>query len=188
MSRSRQPDEQHFIDRYVELEQVVQQLIACRCADFCELCTACCCRADICEEALESPFLQRVHRRLRLDSDRYGFLDTAGCTLPAGRPPVCYAFFCDELLAAQEDDFQRDLLRVLGHLVSLVGEKALGTAHLVELMDDDQLDQVDFAKLTARVDRALDAAEQIRAGMQTGRLDAAAREFLERLAGFALRE
>lgn len=179
-------NEAHFIALYIELERAVQELIAMHCASFCALCTACCCRADICEEAIDSLFLQRLHRRHQLDSDRYGFLDTTGCTLSAGRPPVCYSFFCDELLAAQEDGLQRDLLRLLGRLVSLVGEQALGPAHLVELMDEECLAKINYDKLARRVERALDALELIRSGLQSGRLDASARQTLSRLAGFEL--
>lgn len=173
-----------FLQLYAELEEGVRDLIAARCGDFCGLCTACCCRADICEEAIESPFLKSIHRRAVMDSDAYGFLDTAGCALKAGRPPVCYEFFCEEILAAQEDALHRDLLRVLGRLPSLVGEKALGEAHLVEMMDEERLDQVDYGTLVRRARRALDALDRIRRFYQTGSLDASSRELLACLAGF----
>ncbi|MCC7299484.1 MAG: hypothetical protein IT583_00185, partial [Verrucomicrobia bacterium] len=92
-----------LLGKYKELERDVQELVSAQCRDVCALCTACCCRADLCEEALESPFLHAAHGRDELESDRYGFLTETGCSLEIGRPPVCYEFFCDELMAAQPD-------------------------------------------------------------------------------------
>lgn len=175
--------QKQFIELYAELEQGVQDLIAGRCRAVCELCTACCCRAEICEEAVSSPFLRTIHQREVLDSDGYGFLDIGGCALHAGRPPVCYEFFCDELLAAQEDDLHRYVLRALGRLLSLVGEQALGKAHLVELMSPEPLEQVDFEKMENRARRALKALDVIRQFYSSGRLDANSHDFLIRLAG-----
>ena len=40
----------------------------------------------ICEEAIESPFLKRVHQKEDSFSERYGFLSETGCTLAIGRP------------------------------------------------------------------------------------------------------
>ena len=178
MSRSIQ---KQFFELYAELEQGVQELVTARCRAFCELCTSCCCRAEICEEAISSPFLRTIHRREVLDSDGYGFLDTGGCSLQRGRPPICYEFFCDELMAAQEDDLNRDVLRALGRLLSLVGERALGSAHLVELADSEQLERVDFEKMEKRIRRALESLEVIREFYSTGRLDVNSHDFLIRI-------
>lgn len=152
----------HLIEEYIELERGVQELVSAQCRPVCELCTACCCRADLCEEALESPFLCAVHGRNELESDRYGFLTETGCALEIGRPPVCYEFFCDELMATQPDDLHRDLLRILGRLPTYAGENARGDTHLVEIMQEEELDRLSFQRLENRRQKSFEALACIR--------------------------
>jgi hypothetical protein len=153
----------HLIAEYAELERGVQELVSVQCREVCGLCTSCCCRADLCEEALESPFLCAVHGRDELESDRYGFLTETGCALEIGRPPICYEFFCNDLLAAQPDDLHRDVLRILGRLPAYAGENAHGEAHLVEIMQEDQLEQLAFHRLEKQMQNASEALDCIRA-------------------------
>ena len=152
----------HLLDEYVALERGVQELIREQCREICELCTACCCRADLCEEALDSPFLRAVHGKDELDSDRYGFLAETGCALEIGRPPVCYEFFCNELLAAQPDDLHRDILCILGRLPACAGENARVDTHLVEIMQEEELEHMAFQRLKKQHQEASEALSCIR--------------------------
>jgi hypothetical protein len=160
----------HLIKEYAELERGVQELVSAQCREGCELCTACCCRADLCEEALESPFLCAVHGLDKLDSDRYGFLTETGCALKIGRPPVCYEFFCDELQAAQPDELHRDVLLVLGRLPAYAGENAHGETHLVEIMNAEELEHLAFQRLEKQMQECFQALEIIRTFYNTGTL------------------
>lgn len=160
----------HLLEEYAELEQAVQELVSAQCREVCELCTACCCRADLCEEALESPFLRLLHGRNGLESDRYGFLTETGCMLELGRPPVCYEFFCAELLAAQPDDQQRELLRILGRLPAFAGQNAYGDAPLAEIMHDEELEHLDFQRLEKQLQESFQALEILRTFYNTGAL------------------
>ena len=148
---------QQFAEQYAALEREVQELTSALCAESCALCSSCCCRADLCEEALNSPFLSMLHRRDFLDSDAYGFLSETGCVLDAGRPPVCYEFFCDELLN-NFDERQCDMLRKLGALPMHAG-----------LIDDDlhiadlnSFARIDFSKLNQQLDDAFATLEEIK--------------------------
>ena len=156
------PELNHLLEEYTELERGVQELISAQCSPVCELCTACCCRADLCEEALGSPFLKLLHGRDSLESDRYGFLTETGCGLEIGRPPICYEFFCDELMAAQPDDLHRDVLRVLGRLPAYAGENACGEIHLTEIFNKEKLRHLAFHQLESRLLEALEALACIR--------------------------
>lgn len=172
---------EHLFEEYAELERGVQKLVSAQCSAVCELCTTCCCRADLCEEALESPFLRALHGRDELESDRYGFLTETGCALETGRPPVCYEFFCDELLAAQPDDLHRDVLRILGRLPTYAGENAHGDAHLVEIMQKEELKQLAFQRLEKQMQNAREALECIQAFYNEGALPENSRRALSRI-------
>jgi len=171
----------HLIEEYAELEREVQVLVSAQCHTGCELCTACCCRADLCEEALESPFLCAVHGRSELDSDRYGFLTERGCALEIGRPPVCYEFFCDELMAAQPDDLHRDVLRILGRLPAYAGKNAHGDAHLVEVMQKEELEHMAFQRLEKQMQNAREALACIQTFYNEGALPEYSRRALSRI-------
>lgn len=170
-----------FLKEYAELERGVQALVSAQCCESCGLCTARCCRADICEEALDSPFLQALHGKKELDSDRYGFLTECGCGLEIGRPPVCYEFFCDEILEAQPDELRRDVLRILGYLPTFTGENALDDTHLVEIMQVEQLDGINFQTLENQLQQSFHALEIIRTFYNDGVLPEGSRRVLERI-------
>ncbi|HPR83623.1 MAG TPA: hypothetical protein PLD51_07175 [Pontiellaceae bacterium] len=171
----------HLLEEYAALERGVQELVSAQCREVCELCTACCCRADLCEEALESPFLCAVHGKDELDSDRYGFLTETGCALETGRPPVCYEFFCDELQAAQPDELHRSVLLILGRLPAYAGEKAHGDAHLAEIMQAEELDHLAFQRLEKQMQNAREALDCIRAFYNDGTLPEHSRKVLSRI-------
>ncbi len=171
----------HLLEEYAELEQAVQELVSAQCREVCALCTVCCCRADLCEEALGSPFLRLLHGRDELESDRYGFLTETGCTLEIGRPPICYEFFCAELLAAQPDDLQRELLRILGRLPSHAGQNADGNAFLAEIMNEEELEQIRFQALEKQLQESFQALEILRTFYDTGALPNDANRVLDRI-------
>lgn len=153
---------QNLIKRYAELERTVQETVNEQCCTLCEHCTQVCCRADICEEAIESPFLRLLNKRNELDSDRYGFLHETGCALPVGRPPVCVEYFCDDQLYNQPDETHAKILRTLGALVAHAGRNAIGDTHLVEIMQEDRLEHLAFQRLEKQLDESFQALEIIR--------------------------
>ncbi|MFA5687944.1 MAG: hypothetical protein WC959_02150 [Kiritimatiellales bacterium] len=145
---------QHFAESYAALEQRVQNFIHSICAGSCTLCSTCCCRADLCEEALDSPFLKMLHRRDELESDAYGFLTETGCALTAGRPPVCYEFFCAELLAGIDAE--------TGNLLRIAGELLLAAGNISGDLQIADLSAAELARLDLTVlENQLCAAENI---------------------------
>ena len=167
---------------YSELETAVRDLMAQLFSDTCGMCTACCCRADICEEAIQSAFLSRLLKLQGLSienmDDRIGWLDLSGCTLEYGKPPICYSYFCDQLLARLPDEETRFATRVLGNLMHHIGQQALGDWHLVEIQQPDDLEKVNLEQLFERMNEALAALEVIQSFVQSGRLDKSDREIL----------
>lgn len=110
--------------------------------------------------------------------DRFGWLDLHGCSLTSGRPPVCYSYFCDQLLARLPDDETRIAANVLGKLMHHIGQNALGEWHLVEIMNQEDLEKIDVKQLQLRLEEAEAALEVIQGFCQTGRLNAVSRKIL----------
>jgi hypothetical protein len=167
---------------YAEFERSVRKLMSDLFAETCGSCTACCCRADICEETMHGAFLSRLLEQQGLKSDdmdeRFGWLDLNGCSLEYGRPPVCYAYFCDELLARLPDEDARLAASVLGKLLFHVGQNALDEWHLVEIMDSVDLEKVDVNVLLHRLEEAQAAYEVVDQYFHTGRLSTSDHETL----------
>jgi len=174
-----------ILEPYAELERSVRSLMTELFSETCGMCTACCCRADICEEATGSAFLSKLLEKQELSAsdmdDRYGWLDLNGCSLKYGRPPICYTYFCDELLDRLPDDEARLTAQVLGRLMDHIGQGALGGWHLVEIMDPDDLGKVSTDGLFQRMEEAQAALEVIEKYIQSDRLTAADRETLARI-------
>ncbi len=160
---------------YSELETAICDLMAQLFSDTCGMCTACCCRADICEEALRSAFLSKLlsQQGLSLENmdDRIGWLDLAGCTLKYGKPPICYSYFCDQLMARLPDEETRFSTRVLGNLIHHIGKQAFGEWNLVEIQQPSDLEKVNLDQIAQRLHEAQAAFEVIQNFVHSGRLD-----------------
>jgi len=144
------------LKEYSILEAEVQKTIKLLFGDMCALCTSTCCTPDICEESLDSAFLRELRSAYQKNTvfcDRYGWLTESGCALKCGRPPVCYGFFCNEIVDSLSDD-EQGIVRVLGRIVSGVGEKAAGKRHLVEIMDTADLEQLNCERIIRRIEAA----------------------------------
>lgn len=171
----------NLIKLYAEIELGVQELMRDRSGPVCAQCTCVCCRADICEEAIESPFLKKVHKQADLFSDQYGFLTQTGCGLETGRPPVCHEYFCNDQFYYQPDDQHADVLKVLGALVSHAGRNADGEIHLVEIMQEEKLGTLDFRALESQFKESFDALEVIRSFYAEGNLSEDDRRTLDKI-------
>jgi len=156
------PNLKQFIERYIELEREVQRLVTGICFELCAQCTQICCRADICEEAIESPFLRLINKREALDSDAYGFLTPTGCGIKIGRPTVCYEYFCYDHLYYQTDETHEKVLRVLGALPAHATRNAIGDSPLSEILQEEKLNDVDFQTLEKQLDESFQALEIIK--------------------------
>lgn len=172
-----------IIEPYIELECAVRELMASQFSQTCGMCTACCCRADICEEVPHSAFLSRLlelQGRSEGDmDDRYGWLDLQGCSLGYGRPPVCYRYFCDALLARLPDDETRYVTKILGRLVEYVGENAVGHCHLAEIANPEDLAKVEPHMILERLAQAQEAYRIIEQFIDSGTLTPAECSVLE---------
>jgi hypothetical protein len=162
---------QAMVCGYAELETRVRQTMADLCGAACATCTSRCCTPDICEEALSSAFLSLLRDRYcpaAVFTDQFGWQGGNGCDLTVGRPPICYAFFCREILDDCALPRERDLLTALGRLMEEVGRNALGEQSLVDIRTPDNLRRVATERILQQLARARDALAVIRASMETG--------------------
>lgn len=175
------PDLERILDAYITLEDRVRELMLAQASPSCSICPAVCCRCDICEESIESAFLSLIHQRVppaESYCESYGWLTHTGCTLAVGRPPVCYEFLCDSILLTLPNDDARFALRTLGMLITYVGRKAIGTRHLVELLDPDDLLHLRYPRFEKRLRVAQTALEDIQDCFETGLLSPEAKDHL----------
>ncbi len=153
------PNIHDVIDAYVALELDIQSTIAGLFGQDCAICTSTCCTPDICEESCDSAFLRAVRQRYEPEAlfcDRFGWLTERGCALRSGRPPVCYGFFCNEIIATLSEHDKR-VIRVLGRILSWVGERAIGPQHIVEPTDDGELSKLKVGRVLERIDQGHEA-------------------------------
>jgi len=163
-----------MVERYGEFEQRVQRQMEQRCRPACSVCRNVCCRPHFCAEARESAFLRRVVRRFSPQAvfdKKLGWLSPKGCTLVAGRPPVCYEFLCGDIPdAVSADSHRRWAMLALSMLVTHVGRRIFGSRHLVEATDASRLTRIHGERFAARLDEAeaaLTEAEAILDGRRT---------------------
>ena len=131
----------------------------------CSACNGECCRPEICEESLTSPFLERLRQRFASDaafSDDRGWLKPTGCALPVGRPPVCYQFICDAVLQEPTAPEFRYAVMILSNLINHVGKNVLGYKHIVELQDSSELKRVNFTRFEKQLNEAAEAFHLVR--------------------------
>jgi hypothetical protein len=153
-----------LLDRYVCLERKIQSLISPLVLRYCAVCAGTCCRREICEESIESEFLALLvtRQKIRYD-DRNGWLGPDGCRLEYGRPPVCYDFFCEDIMANKL--FQASQIGKMTRDFASIGNKVYGNTHLICLTDLDVLTPKKIDRLcdniTALIQRVTQTAIRI---------------------------
>jgi hypothetical protein len=173
------------IDTYVALEEDIQAAISGLFGNVCALCTSTCCTPDICEESCDSAFLRAVRQRHEPDAmfcERFGWLTERGCALQHGRPPVCYGFFCNEIVEALSEQ-QRSVIRILGRLLSWVGERAIGPQHIVEPTNVGALGNVKLSLLLERIDVAREALSGVKAALNGEHVSEVGRKAMRQVTG-----
>jgi hypothetical protein len=140
---------------YAVFENNVRQLGEALWSRSCGTCHHVCCRPDFCRETLDSVFLSRL-RKIERPAISYspvtGWLTSAGCALRWGRPPVCYQYLCNPILESQPSPEHRYVIRVLAQLIGHVGKNAVGSCHLVEIMDSGRLERINVERLERRLE------------------------------------
>ena len=152
---------------YGLLELRVSALLAGQFVSGCAACGGRCCEVDICRESLESDWLRLLSSSSGEKGAAFdpisGWRSPAGCRLPIGRPPICYAFFCKPVIESLPSDNYRENLLAASTLVPAVGERALGRRHLVTLSAADIFGRLDTRRLRGRILAALSRVAEIAA-------------------------
>ncbi len=151
-------DKRKCMLRYAELERRIQQFMRPCAGAFCSACKDVCCDPDICREAHESAFLIAV-RDVAGENERYDesagwWRENCGCAISAGRPPVCYGFFCDALLAVLRPAGQVDCATGAGRLINKVGGRCYRGQHLVVADSEQELENVNWERLSQQLGQA----------------------------------
>jgi len=149
-----------ILKAYASLERRVLELEKDICSPFCSTCDKVCCKTDFCRDTLETPFLVALKEQFP-PSRNYctdnGWLSKKGCVLQAGRPPVCYEFLCNRILDAQRSPEEKYLIRALSRLLTHVGKRAIGSIHLVEIMNAEDLERINRKRFMKQLSEAEEA-------------------------------
>jgi hypothetical protein len=151
---------EHILSKYAGFETEVRNFSSELWFQWCSNCREVCCKAVYCRETLESPFLfllSKNHSSEVSYSTQKAWLNETGCKLSVGRPPVCYEFLCGTILEAQQTGMQRYAMIVLSKLISHIGKCALGSRHLIEVMDPADLKKVRYSRFQKRLSEARNA-------------------------------
>lgn len=164
----------HAIIQYYFIEKKIQKSISSICAVFCNKCDTLCCREDICRESIDSYWLNLVWQTHDHDISNYdkrkGWLTSNGCQLFAGRPPVCYEYFCNKIRNALKNGPYKQYLKEISSLINVAGKNALGNKHLVTLSKEQILYKVDFKRLISKFSICLHLYDQYSARIKTVRV------------------
>lgn len=157
-------DLDYILQDYAAFEVEVRTISSGLWYPWCSNCRKICCNAAYCRETFESPFLfSLVKKQFRQVSyhTQKDWLGKTGCKLLLGRPSVCYEFLCDSILDTQKTGIQRYAMIVLAKLISHIGKRALGSSHLIEIMDPANLKRVSYSRFGKRLSEARKALEVV---------------------------
>jgi len=127
------------------------------CVRHCSRCDKVCCNQDFCRETVDSPFLSHILEKYPPPtsySNDSGWLTDSGCRLLIGRPPVCYEFLCESILASQKSEFDRYMIKILSALMTYTGKNAAGGRHIVELLHNDDLHRMRLLRFEKKLQEA----------------------------------
>ena len=151
---------------------------------WCSNCREVCCKAVYCRETIETPFLFLLLKKYSYhvsSTTQTAWLSEVGCKLSVGRPPVCYEFLCSNILDAQQTGMHRYAMTVLSKLVSHIGKRALGSRHLIEIMDPSDLKKVKYSRFQKRLSEALNAFDVVQLFLSGNTLENDALNVLSRI-------
>ena len=163
----------NLVQRYGRFEIRVRQWTETICRPYCSVCRHVCCRAHFCVETRQSAFLSSVVRQcspLSVFNYTNGWLGQQGCTLVAGRPPVCYEFICRAIVdKVAGDSVRHHALLAVSMVMTHVGKKAIGGRHVVEashLADLKRINPERFLSRLAQAEATFDMAASFLDGRQ----------------------
>ncbi len=175
---------EHILREYAAFESEVSGFSSELWFQWCSNCREVCCKELYCRETFESPFLfilLNKYSHQLFNNTQESWLSEAGCRLSIGRPPVCYEFLCANILDAQQTGIHRYAMIVLSKLVSHIGKKALGSRHLIEVMDPDDLKKIRYSRFEKRLSEARNAFDVVQLFLSGDKLENDALKVLSKI-------
>jgi hypothetical protein len=175
---------EHILREYAAFESEVRVFSSELWFQWCSNCREVCCKAVYCRETNESPFLCLLLKKYSHQVTNYtqkAWLSEAGCKLSVGRPPVCYEFLCGTILDARQTEIQRYAMIVLAKLICHIGKRALGSRHLIEVMDLADLKKVRYSRFEKRLSEARNAFDVLQLFFSGHKLETDALRFLSKI-------
>jgi len=159
------PDLDAMMEKYAAFEREAGRAITNFCAPDCSSCMTPCCEAEVCRESLDSPFLTAIIDKYPPETPydhENGWITERGCALEVGRPPACYDYLCDGIIASIASPRMRNAIKLLASLVSFIGEDALGSTHLAEIFNAEDLKKIDTVAFESKLAHAQDLLSNLK--------------------------
>ena len=175
---------EHILREYAAFESEVRVFSSQLWVQWCSNCREVCCKAVYCRETFESPFLFLLlnkYSHQHNNNTQKAWLSEAGCRLSVGRPPVCYEYLCANILDAQQTEVYRYAMIVLSKLVSHIGKRALGSRHLIEVMDPADLKKIRYSRFEKRLSEARNAFDVVQLFLSGHKLENDALKVLSKI-------
>lgn len=173
-----------ILKQYSSFEIRIGRAIDDICTKHCSVCSSVCCKPEFCRETIESSFLSLLNKKFYPVSEyskKNGWLTETGCILSAGRPPVCYEYFCKSIMEVQPDDMHRYAINVLSMLVTHIGKHALGRRHLIEILDENELKKLKITRFRKQLNEAEAAFNAFKSYIKNECLDKTSLQAFEKI-------
>lgn len=173
-----------ILKQYSSFEIRVGKAIGDICAKHCSVCSSVCCKPEFCRENIESSFLSLLNKKFYPVSEyskKWGWLTETGCILSAGRPPVCYEYFCNSIMEVQPDDMHRYVINVLSMLITHVGKYAIGRRHLIEILYGKELKKLKITRFRKQLNEAEAAFNAFKSYIKNESLDKTSLQAFEKI-------
>ena len=157
------------VAEYAELDVEIGRMISERLSGVCADCDKPCCRADVCQQAVESWWLRQVSEHVHgkwWPDDWETWTDciamtASGCMLAAGRPVICRSFVCDFYTEAYGSLWEAAFVSFVSDLTWEVGQLS-NRVHVEQLEEDDAPKYVDrIAERIAEGRRLFELAKRL---------------------------
>lgn len=145
-------------DIHIEVESILQSLVALQDDTPCVSCTRVCCKEVMCRESMDSDFLRFVlgSRVEGYSVDAGWYAPGSGCRLSYGRPLVCYEYFCEKF-EAQGWTQPKQLSRAL----KAVYAKAFAGQHILVVEDINRITAHKLNIIHDRLEKLRDLANEV---------------------------
>jgi hypothetical protein len=122
---------------HIRIEKILQTAASKVSSGVCSECTDICCQLKFCKESVDSSFLRFIlgEKVRSFDQTNGWFVEQHGCSIPYGRPLICYEFFCSRF----KNNASVDSLKYYSGVFKKIYHKVSGNQHMLTIKNLNQI-------------------------------------------------